>query len=669
MKLLLALPARDVRRSLCGGATGARPSRAWPLALISVVRRRRGVPQPAGDLTHGRRASRRASAARIIDVERQLAQRPAALVRACSPRDGRRSTLVVAVVAYVTRAEAVPDRPPRPGRGVRRRVPAPGARRLPHRVPDARRRRRDDGVVAVHEEHVEPGVDLLRQRPAVPQPAGGARRRSPCWRGCCSGSPTRRGGSGRGGMFWPMLVFTGFVVLGLLRGKVDGRRHAGRHLRVPAAALHARRLRADHEPADDPPPVPPAAAAVDGRRRRSRASSRCCYYRGLPDAERDVLESLSEHSATIHDERPVRLPDRASWLLQVPRWLRWTMFLLAHPGRLGLPAVAAAGGDGRPVRRRRSSLIVVLYYRRRRAFWFVAPVTLVVGVGLRPGRRGTRQGAIGLPGAGGEVGALPRPARRGRPRARTCTARSRRSTSTSRSSRTRSSGSASARSSCTPSPLPDISFFEFWEYIPHNSVLWIWIKIGLLRLRRDAVHVRPGGPARRPLGRSACAPTSTPRSWSSGSRYVVMFLVFAYVDIAWDLRSTVFLGAGVRAVRRLRAGPSTLDAESTGVARAAASRSVPSVSARGRPRLAGRRGPRRRGSPAAASIAATRIELDSVAGDDDVVGGDEHRRRTATATTTATRRRRRRDAGDAAGERRRHGHDRRRPAGRDRSAR
>ena len=26
--------------------------------------------------------------------------------------------------------------------------------------------------------------------------------------------------------------------------------------------------------------------------------------------------------------------------------------------------------------------------------------------------------------------------------------------------------------------MPDISFFEFWEYIPHNNVLWIWIKIG-----------------------------------------------------------------------------------------------------------------------------------------------------------------------------------------------
>ena len=30
-----------------------------------------------------------------------------------------------------------------------------------------------------------------------------------------------------------------------------------------------------------------------------------------------------------------------------------------------------------------------------------------------------------------------------------------------------------------PFPLPDISFFLFYEYIPHNSILWIWIKTGV----------------------------------------------------------------------------------------------------------------------------------------------------------------------------------------------
>ena len=104
-----------------------------------------------------------------------------------------------------------------------------------------------------------------------------------------------------------------------------------------------------------------------------------------------------------------------------------------------------------------------------------------------------------------------------------------------------------------PVPLPDISFFEFWEYLPHNSVLWVWLKIGffgfvamLFLFARAVQHgTRSALSVRTP---------STPRSSSSACHYVVMFLVFAYVDIAWDIRSTVFLGARVRAVRRLPNG-------------------------------------------------------------------------------------------------------------------
>ena len=31
-----------------------------------------------------------------------------------------------------------------------------------------------------------------------------------------------------------------------------------------------------------------------------------------------------------------------------------------------------------------------------------------------------------------------------------------------------------------PVPLPDISFDVFYQYIPHNSILWIWLKTGYL---------------------------------------------------------------------------------------------------------------------------------------------------------------------------------------------
>ena len=28
-------------------------------------------------------------------------------------------------------------------------------------------------------------------------------------------------------------------------------------------------------------------------------------------------------------------------------------------------------------------------------------------------------------------------------------------------------------------PMADISFFTWWQYFPHNSVIWIWLKTGV----------------------------------------------------------------------------------------------------------------------------------------------------------------------------------------------
>ncbi len=92
-----------------------------------------------------------------------------------------------------------------------------------------------------------------------------------------------------------------------------------------------------------------------------------------------------------------------------------------------------------------------------------------------------------------------------------------------------------------PIPLANISSFEFHEYIPHNSILWIWIKTGfggfVALLLMFAVALREG--ARTLL-------SERDRTHASfvmmGIAYTAMFAVFAFVDIAWDPRSLVFLG-------------------------------------------------------------------------------------------------------------------------------
>jgi O-antigen ligase len=89
-----------------------------------------------------------------------------------------------------------------------------------------------------------------------------------------------------------------------------------------------------------------------------------------------------------------------------------------------------------------------------------------------------------------------------------------------------------------PYPLPDISFFAFYEYLPHNNVLWIWIKTGiggfiaLLFLFASAIRQGTRSVLRLPRGRD--------RLVAFGAvSYVMMYLVYAYVDVAWDARSMV----------------------------------------------------------------------------------------------------------------------------------
>jgi O-antigen ligase len=92
-----------------------------------------------------------------------------------------------------------------------------------------------------------------------------------------------------------------------------------------------------------------------------------------------------------------------------------------------------------------------------------------------------------------------------------------------------------------PYALADISFFMMYEYIPHNSILWVWVKTGffgfLSMLLVFATAVKEG--ARRVV--STRDPTKAALAMV-GAANVAIFAVFAFVDIAWDARSMVFLG-------------------------------------------------------------------------------------------------------------------------------
>ena len=90
-------------------------------------------------------------------------------------------------------------------------------------------------------------------------------------------------------------------------------------------------------------------------------------------------------------------------------------------------------------------------------------------------------------------------------------------------------------------PLPNISWFDWWQYFPHNSFIWIWLKTGvfgfaaMLFLMGSTIMLGARTLWRMPRNElSVVALTAV--------LYVVMQLMFSYVDIGWDSQSVLYLG-------------------------------------------------------------------------------------------------------------------------------
>ena len=242
MKVLLLFLLGTFLLSVWSARRG-RTTRAWPL-LAGIVRRRARVPQPASDLTCRRVARRRPPRRRR---RTPAAQRRAPLVG--DVRDAHRRVAVRRSGRLHVGAPAVLDRGPRARGGVRWRRSCGRSSALYLIVfltlvgdivtTDGGRSRRTcpagESIFFVNDQLILNPLEVLSAVTLV------------AWLLQRLGDPTWR--FHRGGLFWPVMVFTGFVFFGILRGTLVGRRHARRHLRVPPAALHPARLHPVHQPA------------------------------------------------------------------------------------------------------------------------------------------------------------------------------------------------------------------------------------------------------------------------------------------------------------------------------------------------------------------------------------------------------------------------------------
>jgi O-antigen ligase len=103
-----------------------------------------------------------------------------------------------------------------------------------------------------------------------------------------------------------------------------------------------------------------------------------------------------------------------------------------------------------------------------------------------------------------------------------------------------------------PAPLPDISFFVFHEFIPHNQFLWIWLKTGffgfvtllvlIAAALRSGIRAAMNVPSGDLLAVTACAVA-----------FVPMFFVLNYVDISWEPKMCLLLAFSLAACANVAA--------------------------------------------------------------------------------------------------------------------
>jgi O-antigen ligase len=104
--------------------------------------------------------------------------------------------------------------------------------------------------------------------------------------------------------------------------------------------------------------------------------------------------------------------------------------------------------------------------------------------------------------------------------------------------------------------MPDISFFDWWQYITHNSILWIWMKTGVFGFVAMAAMIATalmtGVRALVLLDRQGeRLPGYLQPLTLVGTLYLVMHFIFAYVDISWDAQSMLLVGAMLGVINRV----------------------------------------------------------------------------------------------------------------------
>ncbi|MGD2048473.1 MAG: O-antigen ligase family protein [Chloroflexota bacterium] len=340
-----------------------------------------------------------------------------------------------------------------------------------------------------------------------------------------------------GPLFWPVMVFTAFIILGLAYGLARGGDinialwEVRPILYLPIMLILVSNLLTKREHASHLLWVIMVALFVEGL-------NGLWHYFFVLERNLELVESITEHSAAIH-MNTFFVFVLAVWLYKASPTKRILLPLMIPPILITYLATQRRAGYI-TLLLALLLLAIVLYIENRRAFLFIVPPLALAGL-LYLGAFWNQGGALAKPAqAVKSVIALDQASDKDQRSTYFREIENYNSLVTIRSAPL--TGVGFGNQFINAVPLPDISFFQWWQYMTHNSIIYIWMKAGfggflaLLVLVGLAIMTGMRVLLRMPQGGLRAAALLA-------ILYVAMHFVYAYVDLSWDSQSMLYVGA------------------------------------------------------------------------------------------------------------------------------
>lgn len=340
----------------------------------------------------------------------------------------------------------------------------------------------------------------------------------------------------RSELFWPAVVFLGFVVLGLLYGLGTGGNftialwESRAIFYLVAMLILTSNLFTERNHFHNAIWAAMIALFIEG-------IIGSYYFLVTLQGSLASVQAITDHSAAIH-MNTLFVFMLAAWLYRSSYAKRIILLVMIPPVLLTYLAT-----------QRRAAFVtlvialllmaIILFWENRRAFWVLAPVIGFVGI-VYLGAFWNSSGALGLPAQA--IKSVIAEDQANADDQSSNVYREIENFNTQFTIHQRPlTGVGFGQKFYIVWPMPDISFFEWWEYLPHNSIIWVWLKTGvggfvaMLYLVGKAIMV--GSRTLLQMKREPIAAIIL-----TGTLYIVMHFIYAYVDISWDTQSMVYVG-------------------------------------------------------------------------------------------------------------------------------